>query len=111
VWQLGTRVGGKHTSLARRLLAGRCCCAATPFLSPLPLARAEAAAAAALQALTQLYSVLNTLGEQLALAKTEVWVSGCGGRPLLLPGESPGVCVRARSPRTSFSQCMRGLPI
>lgn len=38
------------------------------------------------QALTQLYAVLNQLAEQLALAKTEIWVSGCGGRPFLLPG-------------------------
>ena len=35
---------------------------------------------------TELYSVLTQLNEQLALAKTETWVSSCGGRPFLLPG-------------------------
>lgn len=66
-----------------------------------------------MQALTQLYSVLNTLAEQLALAKTEVWVSGCGGRPLLLPGERPEGgqraparhAVEARQGRPCMSSC------
>ena len=30
--------------------------------------------------------MLNQFGEQLELAKTEIWVAGCGGHPFLLPG-------------------------
>lgn len=38
------------------------------------------------KALTQLYSLLDDLEEQLGLAKREVWVCSCGGHPFLLPG-------------------------
>ncbi|KAL4436087.1 hypothetical protein ABPG77_005535 [Micractinium sp. CCAP 211/92] len=38
------------------------------------------------KALTELYSLLDDLDEQLGLAKREVWVGSCGGHPFLLPG-------------------------
>jgi hypothetical protein len=46
-----------------------------------------------MQALIDLYSVMNQLAEQLALAKTEVWISNCNGRPFLLPGMSACQCL------------------
>jgi len=38
------------------------------------------------QALTELYQLLDKLSEQLGLAKNELFVANLGGRPFLLPG-------------------------
>lgn len=38
------------------------------------------------KALTDLYALLDDAGEQLGLAKREVWVCSCWGHPFLLPG-------------------------
>ena len=38
-----------------------------------------------LQALTELYQLLDKLNEQLGLAKNELFVANVGGRPFLLP--------------------------
>lgn len=45
-----------------------------------------------LQALTELYQLLDKLNEQLGLAKNELFVANVGGRPFLLPGAA-AVCL------------------
>ena len=59
-------------------------CAAHPLL-PFPSTNAHSIHQC-VQALTELYQLLDKLGEQLGLARNELFVANLGGHPLLLPG-------------------------
>ena len=63
-----------------------------------------------LQALSELQALLDQAAEQLALAKNEVWVAGCGGRPFILPGRAGRHHAQraARAPSLAIARVLTG---